>query len=992
MSGVKQQYEAVKLRERVEFGGYRFVIPSPNFQMPRFMCCGGIHRGVVDQSQNKDSSDIIAPVSKESLAGNSQLVGNSVNDKSVTNETNASLESNDEILFQDEPSDDCAVFDEGLDAVLNWLIKTQEALAPRKNSLYCPFFDMVSEMQSSDSFGKIDYVDTVPPCERIHHLDSDDSFNDEVMLTQEDFEGERHDMHGQFRGFLKDDSDEFEDDVTVLGQALHDEMYRTLKEKFGFNSFRHRQKMAIAAILLGYDAFVLMPTGAGKSLCYQLPAVLSEGVTVVVSPLKSLIEDQRLKMRDLGISCEALTSDLTSSDQTVIYSRLMQSPPDIKLLYITPEKISASEKLASMFISLHRRKFLTRFVIDEAHCVSQWGHDFRPDYTKLQSLRRDYNQPKVQIVALTATATPKIVADTRDYLGIVDSKLFISSFVRTNLTYEIVPKASKTFMNVVKKMTQLYPGKAGIVYCLSRKECETVCTSLTKAGLNADVYHAGLSDPARIQVQHRWLRNNINVICATIAFGMGIDKPDVRFVIHYSLPKSIEGYYQETGRAGRDGHPAYCLLLYSYQDAIRLRRMIEGDDSQSLPSVQAMHLQNIYQVVSYCENVSVCRRKVLVEHFGEVYDAQMCLRSATPCDICRRLKQNPEAVKLYDVSEEAVLVLSAMAKMGNQTIRYLAELFRGQLNKKDAVQAVRQGHTSLPFYGRGVGMSEQDALRFMRKMVVEGFIMERLYRTKFESTVAYAELTSKGRQAIMGGTKPKVYLHVTADNKRKSTASDLLTRTAVSEAKALKEKHMVKYKDVFTRCLQSLTQLVTEIAEESKLSGPYSIISQEGLEQVAALLPRTNSDLLQVDSMTLRKVEKYAPRIMVSLKPFWKEVDDRDEAEMREQLETLKHIVPATPQPVSSTNRGSPASTVRTKFAPRFGRMTTMRGRGAASVARAKVIPRVRKKNNSHGSSQGSSGGTRTKRARPSFKPPTRAKGVKLGRLARPLDPSLFPV
>ncbi|VDP30733.1 unnamed protein product [Heligmosomoides polygyrus] len=539
--------------------------------------------------------------------------------------------------------------------------------------------------------------------------------------------------------------------------------------------------------------------------------------------------------------------------------------------------------MASVFDNLHRRNFLTRFVIDEAHCVSQWGHDFRPDYTKLRSLRRDYAQPRVPIVALTATATPKIVADTRDHLSIQDSKLFISSFVRSNLTYEIVPKAAKTFINVVQRMKELYPGKAGIVYCLSRKECESVCTQLSKGGVLAEVYHAGLSDAKRVQVQHLWLRNSVSVICATIAFGMGIDKPDVRFVIHYSLPKSIEGYYQETGRAGRDGNPSYCLLLYSYQDSIRLRRMVEGDDSQAPASVRSMHLQNIYQVVSYCENVSVCRRKILVEHFGEVYDAQMCLKSSTPCDVCQRLKHNPGAIKLFDVSDEALMILNAMTKMRNVTLRYLAELFRGQLNKKDAEQANRLGHTALPFYGRGVGMSEQDALRFLRKMVVEGYIEERLYRTKFESTVAYAELTLKSRQAMVGLVKPKVYLHVATDTRRKSITSDLLARTVVSEAKAMKEKHMVKYRDIFNRCLAALTQLVTEIADEAHLSGPYAIISQEGLEQV--------------DSMTMRKVERYGARIMASLKTFWKEVDDRDEAEMRKQLEKLKELQPAAPLP-----------------------------------------------------------------------------------------------
>ncbi|EYC14323.1 hypothetical protein Y032_0041g475 [Ancylostoma ceylanicum] len=1070
MQTAKQRYDAVKPRERVDFCGYRFVIPSPNFEVPKFRCCNGAHEGVT-QKRRSDSFDLTecanqvqdiistastsdaipvqnaaaeasrsAPAPKEissdvrssqkslerkdSLSkfrtphSSPHIVGcattSAIADRSVDAPlpskstslvgTAASLsakskekitpaaqpalrkpstsndqiisdvveDSDEEILFQDEPSDDCILLEE-------------------------------EPAAGHDSFDELEYMDTQPPPQNVYDLDSDDSFNDEIIPTQRNtnaFSGtgaERHDMHGQFRGFLKDDGDEFEDEVAALGQQLRDKMYSALKEKFGFNSFRHRQKTAITAILLGHDAFVLMPTGAGKSLCYQLPAILSDGVTVVVSPLKSLIEDQRSKMKDLAISCEALMGD---ENHEQIYSRLMCSPPDIKLLYVTPEKVSASGRLASVFTSLHKRNYLARFVIDEAHCVSQWGHDFRPDYTRLQSLRKDYAHPKVPIVALTATATPKIVADTKDHLGIADSKLFISSFVRTNLTYEIIPKAAKSFTNVIEKMKQLYPGKAGIVYCLSRKECESVCTALTKAGVYADVYHAGLPDKQRIQVQHRWLRNTVNVICATIAFGMGIDKPDVRFVIHYSLPKSIEGYYQETGRAGRDGHPSYCLLLYSYQDSIRLRKMIEADDSQAPASVRSMHLQNIYQMVSYCENISTCRRKILVEHFGEVYDAQMCLKSTTPCDVCQRQRQNPDGVKLFDVSEEALMILTALNRMRNVTLRYLAELFRGQLSKKDADQAMRLGHTALPFYGRGVGMSEQDSLRFLRKMVAEGYIEERLYRTKFESTVAYAELSARGRQIAMTGSKPKVYLHVAPDKRRKSIASDLLARTAVSEAKALKEKHVVKYGDIFTRCLQALTELLTDIAEEGRLSGPYAIISREGLEQVAALLPRTNTDLVQVDSMTSTKVERYGARIMNALKPFWKEVDDRDEAEMRQQLEKLKEKEPAAPlPPVPSQPAGSlgPSTSAAGKFAPRFGRYARGRG-GAANVWRAKATPRLKRKTSSRGNSQALSGGTRAKRPRPSFKPPTgttRGRGAKVGRgtsATSQLNPMLFPV
>ncbi|VDO66136.1 unnamed protein product [Haemonchus placei] len=323
-----------------------------------------------------------------------------------------------------------------------------------------------------------------------------------------------------------------------------------------------------------------------------------------------------------------------------------------------------------------------------------------------------------------------------------------------------------------------------------------------------------------------------------------------------------------------------------------------------------------------------------------VFEINSCISFLSPSVVCR--------------TKHGGRFFSAPKPRGRPGRRYLAKLFRGDLDKKTSEKASRLGHTAFPIYGRGVGMSEQDSLRFLRKMVVEGYIEERLYKTQY-ATVAYAELTLKSRQALVGGPKPKIFLHVTADKKRKSIASDLLARTAVSEAKALKEKHIVKYRDVFTRCLQTLTETVTQIADESRLSSPYAIISQEGLEQVAALLPRTNSDLVQVDSMTSSKVERYGARIMAALKSFWKEVDERDEAEMRQQLEKLKDVQPPSVQSSSDTNNsaGSSSYVPNGKFAPRFGRANSGRGRGAGNFGRPKATPRVHKKS-SRGSSQGS--------------------------------------
>ncbi|KAL2161453.1 hypothetical protein VTH06DRAFT_8014 [Thermothelomyces fergusii] len=479
---------------------------------------------------------------------------------------------------------------------------------------------------------------------------------------------------------------------------------RALKDRFRMTGFRRNQLEAINATLAGKDAFVLMPTGGGKSLCYQLPAMVNSGktrgVTLVISPLLSLMNDQVAHLRRLNILAATFNGTISAALRNHILGAFHQPHPEhhIQLLYVTPEMITNSPAFRKGVQLLYQKGKLARIVIDEAHCVSHWGHDFRPDYKALGEFRRGF--PGVPVMALTATATKNVMADIKHNLDMENCEVFTQSFNRPNIFYQVIYKQARFIQGMGELIKERFPGQCGIVYTLSRKSAEGTAQALaSKHGIKARYYHAQMDPQSKLEVQEQWQAGEIHVVVATIAFGMGIDKPNVRFVIHQSLPKSLEGYYQETGRAGRDGKPSECILYFAYHDIPALRRMINEDKDKDKDEKERQ-LQMLNRMVNYCETSHTCRRVQILRYFGEKFDPADCKNM---CDNCASGSTNEEPPVMEDFTECAVALLTAVQGQKQVTLGKLVEIVTGSKN-------VGQ-HTGAPGFLLCKGMKNHEVQR-----------------------------------------------------------------------------------------------------------------------------------------------------------------------------------------------------------------------------------------------------------------------------------------
>jgi ATP-dependent DNA helicase RecQ len=608
--------------------------------------------------------------------------------------------------------------------------------------------------------------------------------------------------------------------VKAISQEKNLNLTAQLQSYFGFDSFKEPQEKIIQNLLAGNDALVIMPTGGGKSLCYQLPAIISEGCAIIVSPLIALMKNQVDLVRSYSSKDDVahfLNSTLNKGQQKIVKDDLVSGKT--KMLYVAPETLTKLEN-----IEFFKELDISFFAVDEAHCISEWGHDFRPEYRRLREMMEMIN-PTAPMIALTATATPKVQSDILRNLGLRDPQVYISSFNRSNLYYEILPKIQKdqTVTSIVRYISQ-NKGKSGIIYTLNRKTTEELADMLMANGIKAVAYHAGLDSKLRAERQDLFLNEDVQVIVATIAFGMGIDKPDVRFVIHYNIPKSIENYYQETGRAGRDGMEGRCILYYSHKDVAKLEHLMR-DKPLSEREVGA---QLINETVSYAES-AVCRRKILLNYFGEDYDTGQCTKM---CDNCNSPKE------LIEAKTETQQVLKIINGLDEQfTMVYLMHILRGKPNPQ--VKMFR--HDERDFFGIGKDKDEHFWNSLMRQMILEGFIKKDI------EEYGVLKFTKKGTAFLKKPVSFKIVLNNLFQGADGDDEEGIVAPVA---SNSLDEKLVLMLKD-----------LRKKVAKEKNLP-PFVIFLEGSLEDMATLYPTTTEELEKCQGVSKGKAIRYGKKFV----------------------------------------------------------------------------------------------------------------------------------
>jgi len=606
--------------------------------------------------------------------------------------------------------------------------------------------------------------------------------------------------------------------------AILADLKHTLKEVFGYGQFRGTQEAVIKNVLTGRNTFVIMPTGAGKSLCYQLPALVVPGTAIVISPLIALMKNQVDQLGAFGVNAQVYNSTLTKTEMNRVKKDVISGA--VRLLYVAPESLTKDDTIEFL-----QKSTISFVAIDEAHCISEWGHDFRPEYRKIRGIIDNLGNNTIPIIALTATATPKVQLDIQKNLHMDDASVFKTSFNRTNLYYEVRAKhnTKKQLIQYVKQ----HKGKAGIIYCLSRKKVEEIAELLRVNDIRARPYHAGLDQQVRIDNQDAFLNEECDVIVATIAFGMGIDKPDVRFVIHYDAPKSIEGYYQETGRGGRDGLEGNCLMFYSYDDILKLEKF-----SKDKPVTERDNAhQLLAEMTNYAES-AVCRRRQLLHYFGETLD-----KDCGFCDNCKHPKERFEGREAVGLALRAVVQTEARFNL-----THIGQVLLGLSNPHIESYA----HNALPVYGEGKELGDAQFWHsVLRQCLLNGFLEKDI------DSIGLVKITDKGMDFI------------------ENPHSITLTKDHNFEAEKQADEEKVEEQQAAGHdeaLFHQLKELRKQVAKQKNLP-PYVLFQDPSLKEMATTFPTSLHDLTHVSGVGQGKAQKFGAPFVALIKKY---VEDND--------------------------------------------------------------------------------------------------------------------